>query len=67
METARQEGEFPEGHESGSHKVAEMKDEGRQQKRKVRPGDYGMAVPVQSSADPPCEEKRQTQKARSQR
>lgn len=44
METTCQEGEFPKGHMSGFHKVAEMKDEGRQQRGKVRPGDDGLAV-----------------------
>lgn len=39
MEAACQEGEFPKGHKSGSHKVAEMKEEGGQQRRKMRPED----------------------------
>lgn len=43
-EAACQEGEFPEGHKSGSHKVAEMKEEGGQQRREIRPEDDGRAV-----------------------
>lgn len=33
METTCPEAEFSEGHESGLHKVAELKDKGRQQRR----------------------------------